>query len=393
MSDVPLPTDVLARILSRLPVRSLLRFRSVSKSFHALIDSPYLINLHLNHSAKSNSHLNLMFGGDRSLSYLNLDSPTNTVTKIDNPLYFAIFETVVLGACNGVLCLCTTEPDNEVAFWNPVVRKFKKVRLSPAKCIEGYGRGICIKGYGYDHVNDEYKVVRLVQYRDLFNEIVHSSLEVYGTKRDGWREVEGGFPYHVCYRRNFNVFCNGCLHWLVSKKPDRKLGYMIVEFDLVTDELRLIVGPEFGDGNVRVSLGVLGGCLCVVCNDPKMVDVWIMKGFGDKKTWIKLISSVDVKLVLDLDFLRPIVYSKSGREVLLEKNFERLYWYDLENKTVKRLKVKGMPRLFISEVFNASLVQVKIGSESGSGKKKVKVETKNEKKRDDFLSKGFRLVL
>ncbi|KAI3774432.1 hypothetical protein L1987_48987 [Smallanthus sonchifolius] len=357
MSDVPLPPDVLAQILSWLPVTSLLRFRSVSKPFRALIDSDYVTNLHLNHSVQSNSNTNLLFGGDRSLCYFNLDSDTTAVNKIHNPLYFAIFETVILGSCNGVVCLCTTEPDNEIAFWNPIVRKFKKTRLAPAKCLEGLGRGLCIKGFGYDHVHDDHKVVRLVQYCSLFKELVHSKIEVFSLKTEVWREI-GDFPYHLCSRRYLNVFANGALHWLVSRKPEVKVGFLIAAFDLATEEFKLVPQPDFANEKVQVNLGVLGGCLSMVCNYPKSnVDVWVMKSYGVKDSWRKLISTADVKIVRDLDFLRPIVYSKSGREVLLEKNFERLYWYHLENKTVERFKVAGMPRLFVTEMFMGSLVQ------------------------------------
>ncbi|KAK1417708.1 hypothetical protein QVD17_26842 [Tagetes erecta] len=357
MSDVPMPPDVLAQILSWLPVTSLLRFRSVSKTLRTLIDSDYVIKLHLNHSVETNSNTNLIFGGDRSLCYLNLDSSTNVVNKIHNPLYFAIFETVILGCCNGVVCLCTTEPDNEIAFWNPVIRRFKKTRLAPAKCLEGFGRGICIKGFGYDHVHHDYKVVRLVQYCNVVKELVHSRIEVFSLRTEEWREI-GDFPYHLCNRRYLNVFVNGGLHWLVNRRPDVKVDFMIAAFDLTTEEVGFVPQPDFVNEKVQVNLSILGGCLCMVCNYPKNnVDVWVMKSYGVKDSWSKLISTADVKLVRELDILRPIVYSKSGHQVLLEKNFEGLYWYDLETKMVKRLKVAGMPRLFVSEMFTGSLVQ------------------------------------
>lgn len=389
-----MPPDVLAQILAWLPVAPLLRFRSVSKTFRALIDSDYVIKLQLNHSVQTNTNLNIIFGGDRTLCYLNLDSSTKVVNKIDNPLYFAIFETVILGSCNGVVCLCTTEPDNEIAFWNPIVRKFKKIRLAPAKCPEGLGRGVCIKGFGYDHVHDDHKVVRLVQYCSLCNELVHSKIEVFSSKTDAWREV-GDFPYYLCYRRNFNTFTKGALHWLVSRKPEKKVDFLIAAFDLTNDELRLVPQPEFSNEHFHVNLAILGGCLSMVCHYPKKnVDIWVMKSYGVKDSWTKLISTTDVKLIRELDFLRPVLYSKSGDEVLFEKNFESLYWYHLENKTVKRFKVAGMPRLFVTETFTGSLVQVNIGNPSVSAAKKEKTEKKDDnKRRDDFLSKGFRLVL
>ncbi|XP_076903064.1 F-box protein CPR1-like [Bidens hawaiensis] len=395
MSDVPIPPDVLAQILSHLPVTSLLRFRSVSKPFRTLIDSPYLTHLHLTHSDQTNSNGNLIFGGNRTLCYLNLDSPTYTITKTHNPLYFAILETVVLGSCNGVLCLCTTEPDNEIAFWNPVVRKFAKTRLPPAKCLEGLGRGICVKGFGYDCRNDDYKVVRLVQYCSLFNELLHSKLEVFSLKSEAWRDV-GDFPYFLRNRFYLNVYANGCLHWLVSRNGHRRdlnVDVLIAAFDLTTEEVRFVPKPDYHE-KAEVNLGTLGGCLCMVCNYPKTnVEVWVMKRYGVMDSWNKLISTADVKIIRELDILRPLVYSKDGREVLLEKNFERLYWFHLGDKTAKRMKVAGMPSLFVTEMFTGSLAQVKMGSASQNVVKKVKDKEKSIKKKDDFLSKGFRLVL
>lgn len=399
MSDVPMPPDILSQILSWLPVSSLLKLRLVSKTFRTLIDSSYVIKLHINHSLDTNTNNNLIFGGDRSLHFLNLDScssstTNNVVKKIDNPLYFALYDTVILGSCNGVVCLCTTEPDNEVAFWNPLVRKFRKMRMVPAKNIDGMGRGICIKGFGYDHVNDDFKVVRLVQYVSLFNELEYSKIEVFGARSDGVRREVGEFPYYLCYRRYFNVFANGALHWLVSEKPARKGEFLIAAFNVSKDELRLVPNPDIVKENVKVDLAILGGCVCMVCNYPKKnVDIWVMKSYGVQESWSKLISTSDVKLIEELDFLRPIVYDKSGKEVLLEKNFQRLYWYNLESKMAKRFKVAGMPRLFVTELFTGSLVQVTVGNASKNGKKKEKVENKKERKKDDFLSKGFRLVL
>ncbi|CAI0374806.1 unnamed protein product [Linum tenue] len=51
MSD-HLPADVVTRILVRLPVAALLRCRSVSRSWRALIDSPTFIKLQIEHSRR-----------------------------------------------------------------------------------------------------------------------------------------------------------------------------------------------------------------------------------------------------------------------------------------------------------------------------------------------------
>ncbi|CAK9142904.1 unnamed protein product [Ilex paraguariensis] len=50
VSSCNLPQDLIVEILSRLPVKSLLRFKSVSKPWLALINNPKLISLHLSHT-------------------------------------------------------------------------------------------------------------------------------------------------------------------------------------------------------------------------------------------------------------------------------------------------------------------------------------------------------
>jgi hypothetical protein len=111
-----LPPEILAEIFSRLPVESLLRFRSTSKSLQSLIDSPNFINLHLkNNSLNQSLILHLRYNslrnnysdiykidGDfsnltKSMILLNHPFPRNTTTT--DPFMFLI------GSCIGLLAI------------------------------------------------------------------------------------------------------------------------------------------------------------------------------------------------------------------------------------------------------------------------------------------------
>lgn len=51
-----LPTELIVRILSRLSMKSQLKFRCVSKSWHALIFNPQFVKTHLSVSAKNKDY-------------------------------------------------------------------------------------------------------------------------------------------------------------------------------------------------------------------------------------------------------------------------------------------------------------------------------------------------
>ncbi|KAM3340851.1 hypothetical protein P3S68_028486 [Capsicum galapagoense] len=78
MSDIP--PEVIDEILSRLPVKSLLRFKCVSKSFKSLIDSPKFIQAHLKQqSLKPNSDGKLLILNKNQKKLFSLDDFNSSI--------------------------------------------------------------------------------------------------------------------------------------------------------------------------------------------------------------------------------------------------------------------------------------------------------------------------
>uniref|UniRef100_A0A2N9I0N9 Retrotransposon Copia-like N-terminal domain-containing protein n=1 Tax=Fagus sylvatica TaxID=28930 RepID=A0A2N9I0N9_FAGSY len=113
--------------------------------------------------------------------------------------------------------------------------------------------------------------------------------------------------------------------------------------------------------------------------------VWLIRHTHGHPSSLK--ASFEIELgPLDFNNERPVAYSKSGGEVLLEqfrmedKN-QRLVWYDLKNnKKVKNVKIQGAPDKFHADICWGSLVPLG-GNREGNTKKQQAGKKENRKKR------------
>ncbi|MFS8014795.1 putative F-box domain-containing protein [Helianthus anomalus] len=179
---------LIVEIFSRLPSKSLLRFRSVSKSLCACIGSPDFIRLH-----KLRSPPKKLLSDN---PYVGI-TPVNGPSSLRKPFYH------IFGSCNGIICLhehCSRK--RILCLWNPSIRRK----------VDGPFLGHCwVYGFGFDPIIDDYKLLRID--KDDYSSCV------YTLKTRTWRKIAsptGKFLFvgdHLC---RFNLF-NGLLHWAVKK--------------------------------------------------------------------------------------------------------------------------------------------------------------------------------
>ncbi|KAL3516166.1 hypothetical protein ACH5RR_023068 [Cinchona calisaya] len=242
MSD-EIPDELIEEIFSRLPVKTLIRFRCVSKSWRAIIGSQDFIRKHLNHS--SNHTLIL---GNFNHSYSGIEEPYLYSADYNSFLETnrADFKELSLpimprteissdtwGSCNGLICLlCFWK--SRIFLWNPSTRKHRilpEAKFEIPNILKGDVQ--TIYGIGNDFVNDDYKVVSMVQI-DTVDDDVYSQVKVYSLKSDSWRSVED-FPYYFDWG-NSGKLANGALHWVVKASAKSESENLIAAFDLGTEE-------------------------------------------------------------------------------------------------------------------------------------------------------------
>ncbi|XVF87849.1 hypothetical protein PTKIN_Ptkin18bG0154100 [Pterospermum kingtungense] len=371
MASIPL--DLITDILIRLPVKQLLCFRCVSQLWRSLIDDPDFIQLHLRHSIDSNTNQTLILKNSH-LHAAHLPSLA-AFSKLDYPLMSYNHRIQILGSCNGLLCIRNIVED--MAIWNPFTRKHQ-VLPSVSSC------NVDFYGFGHDRLTDDYKVVKINQFGKTGSEV-----KVFSLKRNRWRKIQD-IPCQFSFPEANGVFAGGALHWVLTRKVQRPVENVIVALDLVAENYREVPQPEYKDKGFHLDVGVLGGCLCAVANyGCRRVDLWMMKDYGVKDSWSKLFSVASEEVTGSLRFVKPLAFSRSGNQVLMEHDYVNLFWHDLNKKEkADRVRVPGMPLSYETEICLQSLVSLNVNRKQHNEEDGTDI-----KKMDEFLSEGFKLVL
>ncbi|PHT39264.1 hypothetical protein CQW23_22837 [Capsicum baccatum] len=177
-SEFPvLPADLISEILFKLPLKSLLKFKSVSKSWLGLISS----------DNKYYTRHRFMLGFDPrkyikdcSVSSLLYDHVTRAI-DLDFPLNKSNESSIkAVGSANGLICVVISYSD--LFLWNPSIRKFKKL---PSPRI-GF---LYMYRFGYELNDDYYKVVCLTQ--KVYDDDSHYNVgKIYSLKNNSWKRLD-----------------------------------------------------------------------------------------------------------------------------------------------------------------------------------------------------------
>ncbi|XP_026377635.1 F-box/kelch-repeat protein At3g06240-like [Papaver somniferum] len=408
-----LPDDIRRNILSRVPVKNLMRFKTVCKPWYSLIRSPLLGKLHCANASKtgtSSSFImfrccfknkgNVIYSIDyRSLSSKLLSSatcnPLGDSSEMDFPprsancrqlwgSYRKEFE-IILGSSKGLMCLRSKKPGYEdaICLWNPCTREYKTVPESPHNFrSSSTGVDIGLYGLGYDEENGDFKVVRVAQVdsrAECFDYSVdesetevlefgrsYSVYQIYTLGSNSWKKCQT-MAYKFHGELKSGVMVNGALHWWAIKRRD---GYeAIISFDFTDEifrEVAIIEGSmKHPPGSFKAyennNVGVLGGCLCVLHKTLDKVDVWVMHEYGINESWMKHFT-VTEESVLETTSLR--IVCDFANSAVLFKTDDSMIYYDPNHETqrTRKLTVPGTDNLYGAGICEISLMPLYSGT-------------------------------
>ncbi|KAF3787202.1 putative F-box protein [Nymphaea thermarum] len=285
-----IPNDVLANILSRLPVKPLLRFRRVCKGWRFLIDSDDFVEAHLSF-AKLHQKPSFVAESDEKLYFCDANDPHFVVRMRElwqnvplEPLSddsMSILST--LSWFDGICCMgiesiyAFPKRPRIYQIINPATRTSVKLPKSGLGCPD-----IC--QIVRDPVTRVYKLL-------LVEDVVESMYpkfraEIFSIGVDAsWRKLNDNGAYGCEWPLYYRPFVNGAIHWIYRGTP-----VTIVAFDVSQERFWTMRPPE--DLNVEEEhldfVADFRGSLCLLHFDvPGLkMEFWVLQDY-DNSVWVR----------------------------------------------------------------------------------------------------------
>ncbi|KAK4751056.1 hypothetical protein SAY87_004538 [Trapa incisa] len=356
-----LPNDVLAEILVQFPLKSLLRFRSVSRSWNSLITSQSFIALHLSHSMDAaggtdkDSSIFLRYyshSRGRLINTVYRDDGGESLTE-DQELEFPIknYDNYnYVGACNGLICLADYDINHlRVVLWNPSIRTCICVPIP--RLIGTDNVHIYTFGFGFDRHNEQYKVLRMIYaVGQNYRRLVQPEVEVYVLGTDRWRSIDCHAPY-VVPESSSQAFFRGGIHWLGCREDH---STVIVVFDVQEEVFRDIEIPDnLRQRNInRLSVSSHGDSFYLMECDPwrggrclvGVFDIWVME-YGVKDSWTKQFS-IDVRDHGKGLLKRVLGFRKDGKILAVNREEELVSYHPKSQRVNQQQGICGLVKSF-----------------------------------------------
>jgi molecular chaperone HtpG len=368
-----IPDDIAFSILSKLPLKSLKRFESVSKPWSMLFRNSYFMKIYRNHIIHGNhpdyDHASVIVRQMVPISYVDRETDFYLMSddRFENRVKMDISlpskelgqNLVIVGSIsiNGILCVCSTATkERKIVLWNPATEEMKVIPRSPVESSFYRRAKPRIHAFGYDYVRGDYKLIRYVQFDVIRYEDDDMSWhkvpleplwEMYSLSSNSWRVLDVKMPpliVPLCDVEMFRVYMDGMCHWWTQEESHLEHCYNshLVSFDLINEVFFTTPMPsdlynEFSLEAVECQLVMLNGHIALLQYYGEMTtfQISILGELCVEKSWTKIFS-----VRLSSSVRRPIGAAKKGNIYFAKEDGEMVH-FDLDTQMMEELGVKG----------------------------------------------------
>ncbi|KAI3518052.1 hypothetical protein L1887_06404 [Cichorium endivia] len=378
MSD-NIPLEIQVEIMKRLPVKSLLRFRSVSKPWNSLIHSHEFIagykvlqtepqRLLVWHENPDTEEKHVSFVDDETFAQQEFNATVPVLAKLLN-------DSRVVGSSQGLLCLhgYYRVPGHSgynsvremIVLWNPSIRK------SVGIAVPGVLRwGLeTILGFGVCPITSDPTIVKISQvnlnWEMRSRGAVPWVVEVFTLSAGCWRIPTSNLPNKSIKITWSQVVLDRFIYWVAFDKMVAADGglstkSLIMSFDMTTQEFRVIDLPESLARQSYMNLSVCKVCesLAVLeyCTNMKkqVCNVWVMDS-GVPNLFTKL-------LTIDTPYasMKTLGFTRSGEPIMQAKDYYKeavaLVVYNSSSGHLNDIRIDGNYGSFFVDSYMETLL-------------------------------------
>ncbi|GAU34078.1 hypothetical protein TSUD_255740 [Trifolium subterraneum] len=256
---------------------------------------------------------------------------------------------------NGILCLKHGFTRTyQVVLWNPTTGETKVIPPSPIENRRpDRDSWRFLHGFGYDHVNDDYKVIQMIDYfpddQDDEDNMVWEDRsydplwEIYSLKSNSWKkfDVDMRNCYYYSELRGIGLYTDGVFHWW-ARSASKNIEECLMSFDfskevMFTTLVPLNIDGGFDVGFVERHLVSLNGSIALISNYKKESTfcISVLAKLGVRESWMNLFTVGPLPFV---DF--PNGVGKKNNILFYIKD-EDLVCVDLKTQMIKDIGVRG----------------------------------------------------
>lgn len=271
------PEDILIDVLKRLPAKTLMRFKSVSKSWHRLICDPYFTESHhiCSHSRPEASYL-MFFLVTRTFDVLSI-FPTNSdgTPSAQLPVHNLCTFIPCTNIVNGLICLYDSYTDIlhmlNVTTGEIIALPTEKPFLV-TRSLQFFKSPLFL---GFDPVTKKYKLLYI--HRDKKTKIIEECyILTLGT--GSWRAID--CPKFVRFGKRATSI-NGAIYWKLSSRQS-----FMHYFDVGEEKFKLLAAPDGFGGEIVIQVGRNLAFLCLQWNYNQFHGtMWRLN--SDNQVWVK----------------------------------------------------------------------------------------------------------
>ncbi|KAG7656001.1 F-box domain [Arabidopsis suecica] len=359
-----IPFDLTVEILTRLPAKSLMKFKCVSKLWSSIIHNQSFIDSFYSISSTRPRFIvafsNGSFPSDKekrlfifSSSHEGHESSSSVISNLDTTIPSLTVSNNLASRCVSVNGFIACSLYTRFTICNPSTRQVIVLPILPSGRAPDM-RSTCI---GYDPVDDQFKALALISSRipNKDSTVEHLVLTLKGDKKNySWRQIQGNNnipPYSPVTMR---VCINGVVYY-GAWTPRQSMNAVIVCFDVRSEKITFIKTPKdvvrwCNDSILMEYKGKLASIVRNRYSRFDTFDLWVLEDI-EKQEWSKQTCEIPLSVwdsVENFNMSFPGI-NKFGEIILAPtclsgyhlRSFY-IFYYHVETKKIRRVRLEGI---------------------------------------------------